>query len=208
MRVVCISDTHERHRQLVVPAGDLLVCAGDVTGRGHPDALRDVVAWLAELPHHHRVLIAGNHDFCFEREAALCRAILRDTGIIYLEDAGVEIEGLHVWGSPWQPEFMDWAFNLPRGPLLAERWALIPDQTDILVTHGPPFGILDRTPRGTRAGCDDLLAALPRIRPRLHVFGHIHDSYGTVTRAGTIHVNACACDERYRPVNAPIVVDL
>ena len=125
----------------------------------------------------------------------------------YLQDRGVLIDGVRVWGSPWQPRFFDWAFNLDRGPLLAEKWALIPGDTDILVTHGPPFGTLDLTPRGDRVGCEALAARLNDLRVRLHVFGHIHHGYGVVERGQRISVNASICDERYLPVNAPIVVD-
>src|SRR5690606_27797878 len=129
-------------------------------------------------------------------------------GLTYLRDAGVEIDGVRFWGSPWQPEFFDWAFNLPRGEALAARWALVPEDTDVLITHGPPRGILDRTVTGTPVGCDDLRAALDRLAPRLHVFGHIHEAYGRVEGPRTTFVNASVCDVRYRAVNDPVVVDL
>ena len=129
------------------------------------------------------------------------------TGCTYLEDSEATIGGLRFYGSPWQPWFFDWAFNLERGAPLAEKWALVPDDTDVLLTHGPPSGVLDTTSRGERVGCEELAAALRRVRPRLHVFGHIHESYGVHPADDTLSVNACNCDSRYAPVHPPVVVD-
>ncbi len=205
MRIVSISDTHERHEQIALPDGDLLICAGDVTANGNLAALERFARWMQRQPHAHKILIAGNHDWCFEKRDG--RSLL-PPDIHYLQDSGMTIGGLKIWGSPWQPRFYDWAFNLDRGPQLAAKWALIPHDTDILITHGPPFGTLDRTPRGDRAGCEALAARLHALRVRLHVFGHIHDGYGVVESEGHISVNASICDEGYRAVNAPIVVEL
>ncbi|MCB9733701.1 MAG: metallophosphatase domain-containing protein [Deltaproteobacteria bacterium] len=207
MRVVCISDTHLRHGALTVPDGDVLVHAGDLLGHGLVDEVEEVDLWLAALPHRHKIVIAGNHDWCFEKAPAEAEAALRSA--TYLRDAGVVIDGVRFWGSPWQPEFLAWAFNLPRGEPLAERWRLIPDDTDVLVTHGPPSGHGDRCFDGRRVGCEALLAAVrDRVRPRLHVFGHIHEGYGVTREGGTTFVNASACDLDYRPVQPPIVIDL
>ena len=140
-------------------------------------------------------------------------------GVTYLQDQGEMIEGLSIWGSPWQPWFYDWAFNLARGPQLAEKWAMIPNGIDIVVTHGPPMGILDRTDRGEHVGCADLRDQMAILRPRLHVFGHIHEGYGQVVKQvwrrddptvsdDTIYVNAANCTVQYRVENPPIVVDL
>ncbi len=205
-RIVCLSDTHNRLDELDVPDGDVLVHAGDFSKRGAAEEVRSFVDALVTLPHEDKVVIAGNHDFLCEEDPAAARELLRD--VHYLLDSGVTLRGLRFWGSPWQPEFFDWAFNLPRGAALAAMWALIPDETDVLVTHGPPRGILDRTVTGVAVGCDDLLAALARVRPRLHVFGHIHEAYGKLERDGTTFVNASNCDVRYRPVQPPITIDL
>ena len=204
MRIVCISDTHERHDRIAVPDGDVLICAGDVTANGNLSALERFARWMQQLPHAHKILIAGNHDWCFERYGAS----LLPPDIVYLQDSGTAIDGLRIWGSPWQPRFCDWAFNLDRGPQLAVKWALIPADMDVLITHGPPMGMLDLTPRGDRAGCEALAARLEHLRVRLHVFGHIHHSYGVVERGGRISVNASICDEGYRAANAPVVVEL
>jgi predicted phosphohydrolase len=204
MRIVCLSDTH--NRQVKVPEGDVLVHAGDFSMMGRHGEIAEFNRWLGSLPHKHKIVVAGNHDWMFERDPRQARALL--THAVYLQDSEAAVEGLRIWGSPWQPEFCDWAFNLPRGPRLAEKWKLIPTGVDILVTHGPPLGIGDRTVSGESVGCEDLMLALTRVRPRLHVFGHIHEGYGVLRRDGTIYVNAAVCDERYRPTQPPVVIDL
>jgi Icc-related predicted phosphoesterase len=218
MRVVCLSDTHSLHSAIDVPEGDLLVHAGDLTGNGSMRDARVFDQWLGRLPHRHKVVIAGNHDWLFEREPQQAQRTISQA--VYLQDEALTIDGLKLWGSPWQPRFMNWAFNLPRGPALREKWRQIPSDVDLLITHGPPRGIRDQPgkwlPRalsfvaGQRghAGCEELRAAVERIRPRLHVFGHIHEGYGSETRDGTTFVNASSCDADYRPQNPPIVLDL
>jgi len=206
MRLVCISDTHMRHEALDLPDGDVLIHAGDLCGHGTVAEVVRFDAWLARQPHPHKVVVAGNHDWCFERSPTEARAALRHG--LYLEDAGATIEGVRFWGSPWQPEFMSWAFNLPRGAPLAEKWARIPADTDVVITHGPPFGYGDTCFDGRRVGCEELLRALERIRPAVHVAGHIHEGYGVRRLGPTTVVNASSCDLRYRPLQPPIVVDL
>lgn len=209
MRIVCISDTHLAHQEedLKIPDGDLLIHAGDGTFEGSLPEMTDFLKWLAGLRHPRKVLIAGNHDWLFQKDAALARSIV-PSGITYLEDSGVEIEGLKIYGSPWQPEFLDWAFNLPRGPRLREKWNKIPGGIDILVTHAPPAGILDQTPHGEHVGCADLRRVVERVKPRLHVFGHIHHGHGVKDVGPTRFVNASICDEACAPANRPVVVDL
>ncbi len=201
-RIVCVSDTHSFHRKTVVPDGDILIHAGDITLHGELEAVEDFDRWLGTLPHRHKVVIAGNHDFCFQEKPERARPLL--TNAVYLEDSAVTVEGLKVYGSPWQPEFGGWAFNLPRGPELAAVWGKIPDDTDVLVTHGPPAGFLDRTNRGVHAGCADLLARVFQVRPRLHVFGHIHEAAGVMEVGGITFVNAST----HLGVGTAVVVDL
>jgi Icc-related predicted phosphoesterase len=194
LTVVALSDTHGYHREVAVPPGDLLVHAGDLTLTGQLHQVEDFDDWLAGLPHRHKVVIAGNHDFCFERpaERQRARALLRHA--VYLEDSAVELCGLEIYGSPWQPWFLDWAFNLHRGAQIAARWALIPEHTDLLLTHGPPHGIGDLTFAGLHVGCEDLLDRVRAVRPRLHVFGHIHEAAGRWEQDGTIFVNASSTE--------------
>lgn len=178
MRIVAVADTHTFEADLgVLPDGDVLVHAGDLMRAGTLDELDGVAAWIRAQPHRHKIVVAGNHDWCFVHERARACALL-GPGVIYLEDQGADIEGVRFWGSPWQPAYNEWAFNLPRGRPLAEKWAQIPDGIDVLITHGPPEGIGDGTSVGGRHGCADLLAAVRRARPALHMFGHIHQDGG------------------------------
>lgn len=131
---------------------------------------------------------------------------------MYLRNSAIDIEGVRFYGSPWQPRFMHWAFNLSRGEDLRRKWDFIPEDTDVLVTHGPPHGRLDLVPRDRagifeNTGCEELLLAVKRIRPKLHVFGHIHEGYGVTRESGTTFVNACVCDAAYRPVNPAVIIE-
>jgi len=205
MRLVLLSDTHMRHGDIAVPAGDVLIHAGDSTKRGTFPQLQEVASFLRAQPHAHKIIIAGNHDFGLQEDPELGPQLF---GAAYLLDAEADVGGLRVWGSPWQPWFYDWAFNLQRGAPLREKWDLIPAGIDVLVTHGPPMGILDRTVVDEDVGCEELAAAVARVRPRLHVFGHIHEAYGVRREGPTLYVNASNCTLSYRAENAPVVVEL
>jgi Icc-related predicted phosphoesterase len=203
-----MSDTHSIHRKMIhnVPDGDLLLVAGDVTNVGALEDISSFNIWLETLPHTHKIVIAGNHDWCFQKHKEQAKERLSNA--IYLEDSSVKINGLKIYGSPWQPEFFQWAFNLPRGEELAKKWAKIPDDTDILVTHGPPFNILDKLQEGNHTGCSDLLKRIKKVKPCLSVFGHIHEAYGVSVRKDTTFINASICTRSYAATNRPIVVDI
>ena len=206
LTLVAISDTHGLHGELEIPAGDVLVHAGDFTMHG---AMGEVAAFndfLAAQPHAHKLVIAGNHDFCCEGNAAEIRAAF--TAASSLQDESVEIEGWRFYGSPWQPWFMDMAFNLREDSARAAAWASIPAATDVLVTHTPPGGTGDLTSLGEYVGCTELPAALRRVRPRVHLFGHIHEAYGVREMDGTVYANACSCNLSYEAVQPPLVIDL
>ncbi|HEU4535670.1 MAG TPA: metallophosphoesterase, partial [Polyangiaceae bacterium] len=151
MRIVAVADTHLFHDELRVPEGDLFVHAGDLCRGGTLDELARGLAWVRSLPHRHKIFVAGNHDWAFAREPAAARALVGE-GVTYLEDGGAEVGGLRVWGAPWQPAYNDWAFNLPRGAALAEKWAQAPAGLDLLITHGPPAGVGDNSCMAGRAG--------------------------------------------------------
>jgi Icc-related predicted phosphoesterase len=217
VRIVATSDCHGRLGSVTIPAGDLLVIAGDVLPNSTRDPERDAVAQarhLSELDElagsldfEHVVLVAGNHDWIFERKKDARRSL---RNLIYLEDESIIIDGVKVHGSPWQPEFCSWAFNLPRnGDELRHYWQLIPDDVDVLVTHGPPYGVLDH-PDGVRpsVGCELLRERVDAIRPRLHLFGHIHGSYGIERRGETTFANVSLCDEDYEPTQPPLVFEV
>lgn len=205
--VACLSDTHLRHGDIVVPDADILIHAGDACGMGEEWEMADFHEWMFSLPHRHKVYVPGNHDWDTQRRPAYWRSMFASLGMHCLIDETVEIEGLRIYGSPWQPEFCGWAWNLPRGRPLREKWDAIPRNTDVLVTHGPPFGILDRV-ADRDCGCHDLLATVRRRQLKLHVFGHIHASRGQYVRWGCRFVNAAVCDERYDPSNAVQVVTI
>ena len=206
MRIVCISDTHEKHRQVQLPAGDILIHAGDLTWTGKPESTLDFIAWFKDQPFKHKIFICGNHDFYFEHTKNKA-PFVRD-GIYFLLNSGALIDQkIKIWGSPYTPEFMNWAF-MGRPDEMRDMWTGIPDGLDILITHGPPFGILDQTTGGDRAGCRELLKALEYKKPKLHIFGHIHEGYGISKHNGTTFINASLCNEDYNLVNKPVVVNI
>jgi Icc-related predicted phosphoesterase len=199
--IVAISDTHGFHESVDIPAGDILIHAGDLTRHGEMGDVEEFNDFLNGLPHPVKIVIAGNHDFCFEQDPETCRTHL--TNAIYLQDQAVTVEGILFYGSPWQPWFFDWAFNLQRGPEIRAKWDLIPEDTDVLITHGPPFGHGDQTIQGERVGCQDLLEVVERIQPKVHIFGHIHEGYGMTRNEHTTFINASICGSSYRPKNTP-----
>lgn len=211
MRLVGISDTHLRHLRydIDVPPGEILIHAGDAMIEGTELEARAFFQWFGSLPHEHKIFCAGNHDGIFEKYPELARSLV-PAGVTYLQDSEVTIAGLRIYGSPWTPEFMNWAFNLPRGEALKRKWARIPAGLDVLVTHGPPWGILDQV-LGEHAhlGCADLRDAVLRAKPRLHVFGHIHTGHGQLVHQGaTRFANVAICDERYAPSFPATVIEL
>lgn len=205
VRLVLMSDTHGNHRDVEVPEGDLLVHAGDFTFfNGSTFAIRDFNAWLGQLPHRSKVLIPGNHDSGFADPAF--RELITEATLLI--NGGTVMEGLRIWGSPVTPN--DWgAF----GPSTAEEredlFSRIPQDTDVLITHGPPKGILDHSsPKAKPQGCDRLLSAVRRASPRLHVFGHVHQQYGVRHSADTMFVNAALAGPDYTVTKCPIVIEM
>jgi len=207
VNIALISDTHGFHAQVDVPMADILIHAGDISKLGTVAECADFFDWFSALPHQHKICIAGNHDFLAEKNSALFKSIIPDN-IIYLEDESVEVEGFKIWGSPIMPWFFNWAFNRQRGEAIRKYWEVIPIDTDIVVTHGPPHGIGDFTASGANAGCEDLLDILQKIKPRLHVFGHIHEGYGVIKKEGTTFVNASVVNLQYQVVNEAVVLKL
>ena len=219
MRITVISDTHTKHKQIRkdLPGGDLLLCAGDISSMGYFNEIRNFCKWFEMLPYDNCVFIAGNHDFGFQDDPEECRKLLEDyPGVDYLQDdlllIGEEWDSyenrVKIYGSPWQPEFFNWAFNLPRnGEQLKEKWENIPNNTDILITHGPSFGILDKTPKGKNVGCELLLERVKIIKPKIHLFGHIHCEYGYYFDGNTHFINASVLNEQYEYQNKPVSFD-
>jgi Icc-related predicted phosphoesterase len=184
VRIVSTSDTHTHHDAVRVSECDLLIHAGDFTRRGTRAEATAFLDWFARQPARHKLVTPGNHDRCCEKDEAWFVREATARGTIPLIDSAVEIEGVRIWGSPITPLFRNMAFNRARGAAIAEHWAKIPERIDVLVTHGPPRGIGDRMFLGAHVGCDDLRRALTRVRPRLHLFGHIHEAFGRYACAG------------------------
>lgn len=223
MRVVCISDTHLEGPNISIPEGDLLIHAGDHTIYGKMEELKKAGEWLSSLPHRWKITIPGNHDKLFEKEEFLARCYMMDAlgGVRILIDQETEVEGLRIWGSPWTPRYGSWAFQLdgqpkprrtfqlnhPESRTAEEHWDKIPEGLDILITHGPPFGILDTT-KGQHVGDGALLKAVKEKKPRFNIFGHIHDGYGVWEEDGITFVNAAILDDLYDPVHKPVVLDI
>lgn len=209
MHIVAISDTHGKHRDLQpLSEGDVLIHAGDVSRGGMKEQVTDFLEWFAVQNHTHKIFIAGNHDFFFEQaDPDEVNSIIPD-GIIYLNDSGLEINGVKFWGSPITPWFNNWAFNRDRGDEIKKHWDLIPDDTDVLITHGPPSGILDETVYGNRTGCEELLLRVDQVKPKFHIFGHIHEDYGTFTKGETTFVNVSVLDDWYEMRNQPRILNI
>ena len=230
MKLVCISDTHGFHPFLDMPEGDVLIHCGDwCKDFGNVQEMKAFADWVEALPYASKIVIAGNHDFPAQDNDARCKGNFKKRGIHYLKDSGVEIDGQVFWGSPWQPEFGGLAFNLPRGERLWDKWRRIPLNTDVLVTHGPPFGILDNATspedlfgQDNPVGCRQLLRRVKQVRPKVHCFGHVHVSPGVVDQGETTFINAAICKghlsmgskptrqaaEKFGGLREPIVFDL
>jgi Icc-related predicted phosphoesterase len=208
LKIVTIADTHNKHNELSVPTGDILIHAGDVTTNGEETEVLRFLRWFEKQDFQHKIFIAGNHDFFFERESEDTIQKLVPPGIIYLNDSGTTIEGIKIWGSPITPWFFNWAFNRLRGEQISRHWDLIPLDTDIVITHGPVFRRLDLNKQGQHTGCKDLFARLQEVNPSLHICGHIHESYGIIKKPETTFINASVVNSDYKVENQPIVIEL
>ena len=219
MKIVVISDTHGEHKELEkwLPEADMIICGGDISKFGNMTTINGFLAWFSELNQYKRkIFIAGNHDKFFEEQRGLAQAIIPHN-VIYLENSGMDFDGIYIYGSPMTPRFFDWAFNVDRGEKIKRYWDMIPEGTDILITHGPPMGVLDisfftlagtKTDSPNHAGCLDLMNRIKEVKPKVHIFGHIHPSYGTVNDNGTLFINGSNADSHYKMKNKPILIEI
>lgn len=214
MKVTCISDTHNKHIQIptkYLTGGDCIMHSGDISGRGSRREVEDFLEWYNELPYTHKILIAGNHDFFFEQapEYEIEALLAKYSNITYLNDSGVEIDGIKIWGSPVQPWFHNWAFNR-KGDDIVKHWDMIPLDTHILLTHGPIYGYLDRTIEGELTGCPYLLDKLKELTNlKLFQCGHIHEAYGSFQFAdGPLLINASVLNRSYNMANVPFELEI
>jgi Icc-related predicted phosphoesterase len=209
MKLVCISDTHGKHDSINLPDGDVLIHAGDFCNIGSESDFYKFYQWFLRQPHKHKIFVAGNHDWhCYKNHIYKYDSGAR---VYYLEDSEVTINGRTFYGSPWQPEFCSWAFNLPSFRL-KKVWKNIPDYTNVLITHCPQQGELDAAGNKKDLGCPHLTTRVNELIKNnsyfTHICGHIHDSYGIIAADKHTFINASICDERYDPVNAPIVIEI
>jgi len=228
VRIVCISDTHTRHRGLVaLPLGDILIHAGDFTMSGEGEPLLDFLTYLNSQPHKHKIVISGNHDtvmapgwyqehywrFHSSPESALQLKEEVKKRVIYLEDEEVQIEGLRIYGSPWTVEYHDWVF-MAQQKELKKIWELIPLGIDVLITHGPPKFEEEEDAKikdDDKVGDVELGNVVRNVKPALHIFGHVHHRYGLQKfnkMSGTVFVNASSVTKKYKPNHFPIVIDV
>lgn len=213
MRITFISDTHTSERNLRLPGGNILIHGGDIMNSGwyYTDVM-NFLKWFELQPYDELIFIAGNHDRRFETDPLDIKNILEGfPAITYLQDDWINVNGVKIYGSPWQPEFNNWAFNLPRrGDELKEKWDSIPEDTDILITHGPPQGHLDTSGAPYNEpllGCELLRVRVDELKPKFHVFGHIHGSAGYKEHNGTHFINASVLNEQYEVVNDGVTLD-
>lgn len=213
-----LSDTHGMHARMehAIPEADVLIHAGDFCGRGRRSEVQEFAAWMGSLPHRHKIAIPGNHDRPVEESPAWAKEVFAESGIVLLLHESTKIGEISFFGSPYTPTFINWHFMRDRGTEIAAEWREIPEETDVVITHGPPYGHGDlapawRTGFARHVGCVELLKRLLSVRPRLHIFGHIHDGYGITISdeiPGTIFANASICTEDYCPSNRPLLLEL
>jgi Icc-related predicted phosphoesterase len=218
MIITLISDTHLKHNEITqdLPGGDLLLHSGDISSMGYQHEVQQFCKWFNNVENYdHKIFIAGNHDWGFENNVEKIMEIVNSYKTVnYIQDETISVgdddKMVNIYGSPWQPEFYNWAFNLPKnGVELAAKWDAIPDNTDILITHGPAFGVLD-TVAGKmwdNLGCQLLTNKIKSIKPKIHVCGHIHSGYGYYFDGDTHFINASVLNEAYQYTNKPITID-
>jgi len=209
MKITGIADIHTFYDDVIIPDTDVLIIAGDVLGAGIIEEWNKFITWISKINVDNIIYVAGNHDRVLEDEKTKEQAKkdLEEAGIIYLEDSSVTIDNIKFYGSPWQIKFCNWAFNLDKHEL-DEKWRLIPDDTDILITHSPAYGILDTNKKGELNGCFFLRNhIIYKVKPKAHFFGHIHEGYGQAFESDVNFFNVSLCDEHYNLINKPITVE-
>jgi Icc-related predicted phosphoesterase len=206
-KYVFISDTHNKHKQLIIPECDFLIHSGDFSSMGYEHEVIGFLSWFNKQKAKYKIFVAGNHDWIFERNRTLAKSLIPE-GIIYLEDEAIEIEGINFYGTPVNIEFCNWAFNRTEESL-KRYFDQIPDNTDILITHNPPYEILDEVNNnGIHLGSPSLIDNIRRVNPLIAVYGHIHSGHGTKKIGETLFINASNLDEKYQVAYEPIVIEI
>ena len=211
IKLVFISDTHNKYNALDIPKCDILISTGDYSMRGLPKEVQSFHEWLAKQNAKHKISIQGNHELWVEKNFNAAKDIALEAcpRVNFIDEGLVEIADLKIWCSAITPWFCDWAWNRNRGTDIKRHWDLIPDDIDILATHGPPYGYGDFVEwDALNVGCKDLLDRIEEVHPIISAYGHIHQGYGIYKNKHTTFVNASTCDEGYKPVNLPIVIEI
>lgn len=218
MKITFISDTHTQHKKIELPGGDILIFSGDFMGSGYRVyEVQSFLNWFSEQPYKYKIFIAGNHDRYCENNPELFKALVDDyvdKNVIYLKDDLIGVEGLKIYGTPWQPYFCNWAFNIADSDRLISLYQNIPEDLDILITHCPPYHTLDKShdyrngeePLGSKE-LETVLFQMGTHRPKIHCFGHIHGDGGNTLTDGVCYINASVCDENYNPINKIVTID-
>jgi len=210
LKIVAISDTHTQHHKFTIPECDILIHAGDYSHRGREEEVEDFYSWLDDQPANHKISVQGNHELWVEKNFELAKSIAQSVcpGVHFIQEEGVQIEGIKIFGSSWTPFFCNWAWNAHRGIETRKHAALIPLDTELLITHGPAYDILDYIPnQHTNVGCDSLLNRILESQVKLHICGHIHEGKGSLVAHDKLWVNAAALDGNYRPTSGnPTVI--
>ena len=217
MRLIFISDTHSYHKKIELTNCDLLVCSGDISWKGERDILESFDRWIGKLKQkgiiREAVVIPGNHDLSGDSKfiryyQPSFREFFKHCTL--LVDQSFDFEGLKIYASPKTPKFGNWAYAYERGLEAKHTWSQIPDDTQLLVTHGPPHSILDQTYYGgENVGCEELYKRVKQLDQLIiHSFGHIHEAFGVEEVGGVHFINASTCTLQYNPTNSPVVVDL
>lgn len=207
MRIVIVSDTHGSHEELGTLSGDVLIHCGDFCDGFNPNRsdIDNTDRWFAKQQFEAILCVGGNHDFVAEELESRNEPVFEHA--TYLTDSSTTIGGIHFYGAPWVPELDRWAYFLPDAEL-KQKWDLIPENTDVLITHTPPLGILDKPRSGISIGCSHLRAKLENLDLLIHCFGHVHASYGQLNSSKTRFVNATVVDSDFVVANQPVTIDL
>ena len=208
-RIIAFSDCHAHIKEVKFPDGDILIFAGDIgNGRTTEAEFVEFAEVINKLPFSQKMITFGNHDVCVERNFDLSRML--DAHILH--DSEVVIDGIKFFGSPYSPKFgSGWSYNIQRGYPAQQKWAQIPDDTNILVVHGPPHGILDVVDGFYKesVGCEELAKRVMALKQlRLNVYGHIHTNFGQLNHNGVLFANVALCDDRNKLIHEPMIIDI
>ena len=206
-KFLCLSDTHNQHDKVKMEHADVILHAGDYCNSGGIGETKAFLEWFSKQDSTHKILIDGNHCGLSEEQPALFKELLKEyPNITYLKDEMVTINNIKIWGRPVTPEFYDWWHMAPRGGVkMMSTLSVIPSNIDVLVTHGPPMSVLDKDPNGVHVGCVDLMHELDRIRPKVCVFGHLHNNPGTIDLRDTKFINCAVVNNEHKVIFSPVI---